>query len=824
MTTEKTEEYQVAAEVEDSALEDEVAASYAEYATYVIEERALPDVRDGLKPVQRRILFTMHQNGLTSNKSHTKSARVSGNCMAEYHPHGNASIYDAMVRMAQPFTMNLNFIDGQGNFGSVSQPKAAADRYTEARMSAFGEMVTTELAHKTIPMKPNFDEVREEPEVLPAQFPSLLINGSSGIAVAMATNMAPHNPSEAIKAVLYQIDHQDQWEAVKNAATPEEAESALDTLLDNLMSIMPGPDFPTGAKIIGSDGIREAYRTGNGKLIMQAKYRIEDAGRGTKNILFYELPYGVSPMDVSNTIKENERKYFRSKRIIKDNGGKGKVEGFRIEGVTGAEDFSDKKDPVMLSISIDAKTNPDVVIAELYKRTKLQDHFGINQNCLVHGVPTVLNLPEIIQHFISFRRRIKKAHIQNQLDKAGSRLHILDGLMKVLVDIDKAISIIRNSDSQSDAQSALMKEFSIDDVQAKYVLDTALRRLTKFDSLELGHERDSLQETVAELSETVKNISKIDELVKEDLENLLKEFKKTGHDKRRSEMMNMTLAEHVKAHKTLLTQDRELTDEEVTIYIDRQGKIRHEPTSGFVTKATTTTLGKFIAITNKGRGLRISTLDAGTGRGIQGLEPGEKVITVASGNHDVIVGTKKGVAYSFQPNFPQRFDDFTVMALDEGDEIIGGSELTEPSNVVFISSDASLLRYSNDKVASKQSLNGKGVSGMKVGEGQEVITFNVIPESKVEESIVVTYTGTSIKSAPLTEYPMKGRATGGVRSHKFLKGENSLKIATAGYLPIMRDDQERRLNPQRFLTKRDSSGTKLGDVTLVSSEFAELSE
>lgn len=807
---------QIADDVIETTLDDEVERKYAMYTFYTIQDRALPDVCDGLKPVQRRILYAMHKNGLTPDKTHTKSARIVGDTMGKYHPHGDASIYDALVRLAQSFTFPAPPIDGQGNFG-MPGISAAASRYTEARLSTFGQLMTEELNDKVVKMIPNFDDSTEEPLVLPSQIPALLINGQTGIAVAMATNMAPHNPREAINAVLYQLRHQEEWAAIKEAGSPEAKIKATKALVKNLMKKIPGPDFPSGGKILGIEGAQEAYETGSGKIIMQSKYTIEQVAKGQSKITFYEFPYGTSPSGIIKGLRENEEKYIKSKRIIKENGGKGKEEGFQIPGIVSIDDYADVENAAQLVVVVDAKTNPEVVVAELFKRTSLEASFNFNQNCLVNGSPRVVNLPEMIQYFINFRRNIVKVRAENEKVKRDDRLHIVNGLMKVLLDIDKAIAIIRGSDSQEVAQVSLMKEFKIDEVQAKYVLDTPLRRLTKYDSIELDDEKKKLGERLKELKKIIEEPEHRDEIVDKELTAILDNMKKEDSaanfkgisTKRKSEIVGGTLAEYAEIQKEALSMSREVSDDPVVVYVDRKGKLQTSPSAGYLAKVSTSKLGQYIAITNKGRGFRVNTIDIAPGGTLPHLDSDERVVLVTSSNNNAVIGTKKGVVFSFQPNFPTRMDEFGIIDLVEGDEIIGGSELTESSELVFITNDSSLLRFADDKVAAKQTLNGKGMTGIKLGEGNEVIAFNVVPHSTLNDANVVTFTGVSVKTTPLSEYPAKGRATGGVRSHKFLKGEDRLAVAVVGVNPMLYTSDNKKLNPARFLGKRDASGSKV---------------
>lgn len=767
-------------EIEEIALPEEIARKFSAYTYYTIEDRALVDVIDGLKPVQRRILYSMYKSNLTPAKPHTKSARVVGDTMGNYHPHGDASIYDALVRLALPSTFSMPLIDGQGNFGAPGI-SAAAPRYTECRLSAFGLLMTEELADKVVDTVPNFDDTLEIPSVLPAQMPLLLINGTTGIAVAMASNMAPHNPIEAIKACIYQLDNQDQYDATLTD-DPETATEATRDLVKNLMKVMPGPDFPTGGTILGIEGAEDAYTAGQGKVMIRGRYHIEPLPRGKNKIVFDQFPYGVSATTVMSQLREAEEKFITSTKILKENGGKGKIEGFQIEGILSVDDYADVENDAQLVIVSDSKTNPEIIVAELFKRTKLESSFNFNQNCLVRGAPKVISLPEMIQHFLNFRRGIVLRRSKSELEKRETRQHLVSGLLKALVDIDKAIAIIRASDTPDVAHNELMSAFSIDETQAKHILDLPLRRLTKMDALELEAERDKIIARIEELTTLIDSKEARISVVREELVSLIDRVQAQDGENgffsaRKSQIENLSMAEYAEAMTEALSQSREVSDDPCTIYLGVNGKIGRKFTDAYTSKVDTTLLGTYIVITNKGRGFRVETLDGLTAP----LAPDEKVVTVApSQGNNGIIGTKRGIVFAFQPNFPTRANEFQVINLAEDDEVIGGGTAPEGSIVSFVSSDGSLLRYGIDKVASKATLNGKGIAGIKLGEDAEAIHFSILPAEEESTATLFTSTGVSIKTTPFSEYPSKGRATGGVRSHRFLKGEDRLVSACIG--------------------------------------------
>src|SRR5215472_6968330 len=445
----------------DIDVTEEMRGSYLEYAYSVIYQRALPDARDGLKPVQRRILYQMSEMGLRPDRGHVKCARVVGEVMGRLHPHGDSAIYDALVRLAQPFAMRLPLIDGHGNFGTSDDPPAAM-RYTEARLAAAAMEMTASLDEDTVDFVPNYDGSETQPEVLPSGLPNLLVNGAAGIAVGMATNMAPHNIGEVIAAARYLI------------ANP-------DASLDELMRFVPGPDLPTGGKIVGLDGVREAYETGRGIFRTRAAARIEQLTARRGGIVVTELPYGVGPEKVIGRIKDL-------------------VQARKLQGITDVKDLTDRHQGLRLVIEIRSGFHPEAVLEELYRLTPMEETFGINNVALVDGQPRVLGLRELLQIYVDHRLEVVRRRTEFRRGKRADRLHLVDGLIIALLNIDEVIQVIRTSDDAAAAKDRLMAIFDLTPVQAQYILDTPLRRLTRYDRLELERERETLQTEIAELT------------------------------------------------------------------------------------------------------------------------------------------------------------------------------------------------------------------------------------------------------------------------------------------------------------------------------------
>src|SRR5689334_4877155 len=476
------------AKVVDNPLVTEVEDSYLEYAFSVIHSRALPDARDGLKPVHRRILFSMNEQGHRPDRGHVKSSRVVGDVMGKYHPHGDSAIYDAMVRMAQDFSLNVPLIDGHGNFGSPDDGPAAS-RYTEARMSREAMLLVGELDEGTVDFRPNYDGSLEEPSVLPAAFPNLLVNGSSGIAVGMATNMIPHNLGEIVAATRWLINHP--------TAT-----------LDKLMEFVPGPDLPTGGLLLGLDEVRRAYETGRGVVRMRGRVEIGplEGSRGRQAITVTELPYGIGAEKVIEKITDEVNKTKR------------------LQGIADVKDLTDRENGTRLVIECKVGVNPQALLADLYRLTPLEQSFGVNNLVLVDGQPQTLGLKPLLEVFLSHRYEVVTRRTEFRRKKRQDRLHLVDGLLVALLDIDRVVALIRASENAAAAKASLMSEFGLTDIQATYILDTPLRRLTRYDRLELEAEQDRLRAEIAELSRILDDESVLKKVVSDELAAVAKEF------------------------------------------------------------------------------------------------------------------------------------------------------------------------------------------------------------------------------------------------------------------------------------------------------------
>ncbi len=471
----------------DIDVSEEMRGSYLEYAYSVIYQRALPDARDGLKPVQRRILYQMNEMGLRPDRGHVKCARVVGEVMGRLHPHGDSAIYDALARMAQPWAMRLPLVDGHGNFGSLGGDDApAAMRYTEARLAAAAMEMVASIDEDTVDFGPNYDGTETQPEVLPAGLPNLLVNGTAGIAVGMATNMAPHNLGEVVAAARHLI------------ANPEAG-------LDELMRFVPGPDLPTGGKIVGLDGIREAYETGRGIFRTRAAARVEKITPRKDGIVVTELPYGVGPEKVIARIKDL-------------------VSARKLQGISDLKDLTDRQRGLHLVIEIRGGFHAEAVLEELYRLTPMEETFGINNVALVDGQPRVLGLRELLQIYVDHRIEVIRRRSEFRRRKRADRLHLVDGLLIALLNIDEVIQVIRTSDDSAQAKDRLMSVFDLSEIQAQYILDTPLRRLTRYDRLELERERENLQREIAELTAILESEARLRALVSSELADVAKRF------------------------------------------------------------------------------------------------------------------------------------------------------------------------------------------------------------------------------------------------------------------------------------------------------------
>ena len=786
----------------DIDLSLEMQESFLEYSYSVIYARALPDARDGLKPVHRRIVYQMGEMGLRPDRGHVKSARVTGEVMGKLHPHGDGAIYDALVRMAQPFSLRMPLIDGHGNFGSLDDGPAAA-RYTEARLSQASMLMNDGLDEDVVDFKPNYDAQLTEPEVLPAAFPNLLVNGASGIAVGMATNMPPHNLREVIAAARYLLGHPD-------------------ASLDDLMKYVPGPDLPTGGIIVGLDGIKEAYATGRGVFKTRAKVSIESVSPRKLGLVVSELPYLVGPEKVIEKIKDG-------------------VNSKKLQGISDVTDLTDRANGLKLVIGLKTGFDPEVVLDLLYRFTPLEDSFGINNVALVNGRPATLGLRDLLGVYLAHRIVVTRRRSQNRLGKRQARLHLVEGLLLAILDIDRVIKLIRESDEVDEARQKLRDSFGLSELQAEYILELRLRRLTKFSRIELETERDTLRQEIAELERILASDQALRDLVSADLEEVADKY----GDPRRTTLMSESEEVKPLSAAKAASVDAELADGPCYFALTASGRMARLPENPGVSASkrsrhdalsvhfATSTRSDLVFVTSAGRGLRIHAADVPPAESIQandsfvaadgflGLKPGERLLTVveANENNQLALGTAQGVVKRVLADYPTK-DEFELIGLKEGDEVVGAALATDSSELIFVTSDAQLLHYSAS-VVRPQGRPAGGMAGINVTEGAKVIYFGAV--DKAEDAVVLTaanssaaLVGTDAGSAKLSlldEFPAKGRATGGVRAQRFVRGEDQLYFAWVGTAEprgLTSDGKpvELPLEPM----KRDASGSALAGV------------
>ncbi|PWU45338.1 DNA topoisomerase IV [Micromonospora globispora] len=773
---------QAGARVFDNPLVTEVSDSYLEYAFSVIHSRALPDARDGLKPVHRRILWSMYEQGYRPDRAHVKSARVVGDVMGKYHPHGDTAIYDAMVRLAQDFSLNAPLIDGHGNFGSPDDGPAAA-RYTEARMSREAMLLVGELGEDTVDVEPNYDGSLTQPTVLPAAFPNLLVNGASGIAVGMATNMIPHNLGEVVQAARWLINHPD-------------------ATLDKLMEFVPGPDLPTGGLLLGLDEVRRAYETGRGVVRMRARVETGplEGSRGRQAITVTELPYGVGAEKVIAAITNEVNKTKR------------------LTGIADVKDLTDRENGTRLVIECKVGVNPQALLADLYRLTPLEQSFGVNNLVLVDGQPQTLGLKALLEVFLAHRYEVVTRRSSYRKRKREERLHLVDGLLIALLDIDKVVKLIRASEDAQAAKDGLMQKFKLSEIQATYILDTPLRRLTKYDRLELEAEQEKLRKEIAELATILDDEKVLRKLVSDELAAVVKQFGAP----RRTTLVDGDLKEVLAASApagplevaddpcqvilsaTGLVARTAAESEEAAEGRRRSGRVKHDAVRAVV---HSTARGRVLLVTSAGRAFKIDVLplpvlpeQSGTVslRGgmsaaeLVPLEQGETVVGLAplgpsaEGSPGLALGTRQGVVKVCSPEWPVRSDEFEVISLRDGDEVVGATWLTDGAETLaFVSSEASLLRFAASLVR-PQGIKGGGMAGINLPAGAQVVFFGAIrtDDPGHGEPMVVTSTGATVKVTPFAAYPAKGRATGGMRAQRFLKGETDVVVAWVGSRPV----------------------------------------
>ncbi|GAA4662377.1 DNA topoisomerase IV subunit A [Streptomyces chumphonensis] len=753
---------------------DEMQGSFLEYAYSVIYSRALPDARDGLKPVHRRILYQMHEMGLRPERSYVKCARVVGEVMGKLHPHGDSAIYDALVRMAQPFSMRLPLVDGHGNFGSLgNDDPPAAMRYTECRSASAAGLMTDSIDEETVDFAPNYDGSEQEPVALPAAYPNLLVNGASGIAVGMATNMPPHNLSEIIAAARHLIKH-----------------PGAD--LETLMRYVPGPDLPTGGRIVGLDGVKDAYAKGRGTFRIRATAEVEQVTARRKGLIVTELPFTVGPEKVISKIKDL-------------------VNAKRLQGIADVKDLTDRQHGLRLVIEIKNGFHPEAVLEQLYKLTPMEESFGINNVALVDGQPLTLGLKELLEVYVDHRFDVVRRRSAFRRGKRQDRLHLVEGLLVALVDIDEVIGIIRSSDNAAQAKEALIARFGLSDVQTQYILDTPLRRLTRFDRLELESERDRLGQEIEELTRILESDAELRKLVSTELAAVAK----TYGTPRRTVLLES-------AGAPVATVPLEVADDPCRVLLSSTGLLartasvdavfdqdaRRTKHDVIVSAVPATARGEVGAVTSAGRLLRLSVIDlpqlpaSATTPNLAGgakltefltLEDGESLLcltTLDESSPGLALGTRHGVVKRVVPDYPANKDELEVISLREGDRVVGAVELrTGEEDLVFITDEAQLLRYPAGQVRPQGRAAG-GMSGVKLGPDAQVVSFTAVDPAA--EAVVFTAAGAegtlddtpgSAKLTPFDQYPRKGRATGGVRCQRFLKGEERLVLAWAGHAP-----------------------------------------
>ena len=767
---------------------DEMRGSFLEYAVSVIYARALPDARDGLKPVQRRILFQMDQMGLRPDKGHVKSQRVVGEVMGKLHPHGDSAIYEALVRLAQPFNLRVPLVDGHGNFGSLDDGPAAA-RYTEARMAPAALDLVTGLDEDTVDFVPNYDNQFMQPDILPAAFPQLLVNGASGIAVGMATNIAPHNLSETIAGAIHLLDNPSASVA-------------------DLMRYIPGPDLPEGGVIVGLEGIKEAYETGRGAFKTRAKVQIERVTARKMGIIVTQLPYMVGPEKVIEKIKENA------------NAG-------RLKGISSVQNLTDRIHGLRLVIEVKNGFNPEAVLQQLYQRTPLEDSFSINAVALVGGQPRTLGLKEMLQVFLDHRLDVTTRRSRFRLKKCEDRLHLVEGLLIAILDIDDVIAIIRSSDDAEIARERLMTAFDLSEAQANYILELRLRRLTKFSRIELETERDELMAAIASLREILEDPELLRALVKKEL----REVSDRLGTPRRTLLLASTgtpvgaaaaaaddaaLAALPSVSRSGKGLDLQIPDDPCVVVLSSSGALARveggeplEPgpraaSDGWRVQLPSTARSQVAVVTEDGIAHRIDVVDLPalprfeTGLSLAGAMPASLLLHTdvpavglldPEGTDVVAMGTARGTVKRLRPDVLQR-DEWEVIALEDGDRLVGFDRCSDGADLVFISSDAQLLRTPAAKVR-PQGRTAGGMAGMKLNAGAEALGFWVV-EAPID-AVVVTVaaalgalpgTGqTTVKVTPFGCYPAKGRGGQGVRCQRFLRGEDRLDIAWVGTKP-----------------------------------------
>ncbi|HEX7082564.1 MAG TPA: DNA gyrase subunit A [Gaiellaceae bacterium] len=757
--------------IEPRELEQEMRSSFLDYAMSVIVSRALPDVRDGLKPVHRRVLYSMWTNGNRPGRPYVKCANIVGYVMGNHHPHGDSAIYDTLVRLAQPFSMRYPLVDGQGNFGSIDDDPPAAMRYTEARLARLAEAMLEELDRDTVDFGPNYDESKKEPLVLPARFPNLLVNGSAGIAVGMATNIPPHNLSEVVDAVIALID---------NPATN----------VEDLMKHVKGPDFPTGGYIVGRSGIRDAYRTGRGRVVMRARAHIEELRGGKSAIIVTELPYGVKKGGDGGVIK-------KIADLVND-----KV-------LTEISDLADHSDRTGMRIQIELKRDavPQVALNKLFKHTPLQTTFGYNAVALVGGVPRTLSLLELIRHYVDFQREIVVRRSKHELRQKERRAHILQGFLIALDNLDEVIALIRSAADTDAAREALMDRFDLSELQASAILELRLRALTALERRGVEQEYADIQERIAELRDLLGDEAKVDALIKEELLELRDIYGKG--DDRRSEI--------VAAEEELELEDL-IAEEDMVIAITRSGYIKRLPVTAYREQrrggigvmgmdlkdddyiehlfvASTHDYILFFTSVGKVYRLKVHELPLGSrqskGRAIVNLLPfrqDEQVrAVIQTRNFEeaefLLFATKNGVVKKTklaEYNTPLKADGIIAIKMRENDELVAVRHAAATDDVLLVSRKGQAIRFAATD-ARAMGRATEGVRGMALRGDDEVIAAEIARDDA--DLLVVTENGYG-KRTRVSEYPRKGRGGMGVKTVQLTEARGYLagaRVVRDGY-------------------------------------------
>ncbi|HZR94763.1 MAG TPA: DNA gyrase subunit A [Gaiellaceae bacterium] len=752
-------------------IDDEIKESFINYSMSVIVSRALPDVRDGLKPVHRRVLWGMHEAGLQPNRPYKKSAATVGDVMGRYHPHGDQAIYDTLVRMAQPFSLRYPLVDGQGNFGSIDDDPPAAMRYTEARLAKIATELLRDIDANTVDFEPNYDESRRQPSVLPSRFPNLLVNGSAGIAVGMATNMPPHHLGETIDAVVAMIDN-----------------PTID--VEGLMKHIKGPDFPTGAYIVGRSGIRDAYRTGRGRVVMRARAHIEELRGGKSAIVISELPYGVKKGGDTGVIR-------KIADLVQD-----KV-------LTEISDLADHSDRTGMRIQVELKRDavPQVALNKLFKHTPLQSTFGYNAVALVDGVPKTLSLLELVRHYLDFQREVVTRRSKDELRKAEARAHVLEGYLKALDNIDAIVALIRAAADTDEARTQLMERFELSEIQAQAILDLRLARLTGLARKEIEAEYKDLRERIQELRAILGDPARIDALIREELLEIKHVYGR--NDDRRTEIVH--------AEEELELEDL-IAEEDMVIAITQSGYIKRLPVTAYREQKrggigvmgmelkdedyiehlfVASTHDYILFFTNVGKvyRLKVHELPLGSrqskGRAIVNLLPfrqGETVrAVVQTRNFEearyLVFGTKNGVVKKTELkayNTSLKADGIIAIKMREGDELVGVRHSTGDDDILMISKLGQAIRF-HEKEVRAMGRDASGVQGMKMRGDDEVISINIAQDDA--DLLVVTENGYG-KRTRVADYPRKGRGGMGVKTIQLTESKGTLagaRVVRDGY-------------------------------------------